>query len=130
MIRADRDSFEAIGLDRSGAYAMNFFPSRFGTAVGFFSMLSLCSGVALHAQDQSASLYKSKCAVCHGATGKGDTPAGKSIGATDLTKSATTKSEADLKATIENGRNKMPAYGKSLKSGEITGLLAYIKTLK
>ena len=108
---------------------MNFSPSRFGTAVSFFSLLSLCSAVALHAQDQSASLYKSNCAVCHGATGKGDTPAGKCIGATDLTKSAT-KSEADLKTTIENGKNKMPAYGKSLKPGEITGLLAYIKTLK
>jgi mono/diheme cytochrome c family protein len=97
--------------------------------VVFYSVLALSCSVSAKAQDQSASLYKSKCAVCHGATGKGDTPAGKSIGATDLTKSAA-KSAGELKAAIENGKNKMPAYGKSLKPGEIDGLIAYIKTLK
>jgi len=79
--------------------------------------------------DQSTSLYKSKCAVCHGATGKSDTPAGKSMGAPDLTKSAA-KGDGELKAVIEKGRNKMPAYGKSLKPQEIDGLVAYIKSLK
>jgi cytochrome c6 len=78
---------------------------------------------------QGPSLYRSKCAVCHGATGKGDTPAGKSMGVPDLTKSAA-KSVAELKAVIEQGRNKMPAYGKSLKPAEIADLIGYIKTLK
>jgi cytochrome c6 len=30
------------------------------------------------ADDKSAATYKAKCATCHGADGKGDTPAGKS----------------------------------------------------
>jgi mono/diheme cytochrome c family protein len=80
--------------------------------------------------DDAPAIFKTKCAVCHGAGGKGDSPAGKSMGAADLTKSAASKSAEDLKGTIEKGRNKMPAYGKSLKPGEIDGLVAYIKSLK
>jgi mono/diheme cytochrome c family protein len=40
------------------------------------------------------------------------------------------KSDAQLKDAIEKGRNKMPAYGKSLKPEEIQGLIAYIRSLK
>jgi len=40
------------------------------------------------------------------------------------------KSDADLRAVIEKGKNKMPAYGKSLKPEEIQGLVAYIRSLK
>jgi mono/diheme cytochrome c family protein len=39
-------------------------------------------------------------------------------------------SDADLTATITNGKNKMPAYGKSLKADDIKELVAYIRTLK
>jgi cytochrome c6 len=80
--------------------------------------------------DKSASTFKAKCAVCHGAGGKGDSPAGKSLGAADLTKVAAAKSPAELKTVIENGKGKMPAYGKSLKPEEIDAMVAYIKSLK
>ena len=73
---------------------------------------------------------EAKCAVCHGAGGKGDSPAGKSLGVTDLTKVAAAKSAADLKTVIQDGKGKMPAYGKSLKPEEIYALVAYIKSLK
>jgi mono/diheme cytochrome c family protein len=100
--------------------------SRLVTALLGAALLVLGASAPGRADDQ---LYKSKCAVCHGATGKGDTPAGKSMGAPDLTKSAA-KNDGELKAVIEKGRNKMPAYGKSLKPQEIDGLVAYIKSLK
>ncbi len=80
--------------------------------------------------DKSAGTFKAKCAVCHGAGGKGDSPAGKSLGAADLTKVAAAKSAADLKTVIQNGKGKMPAYGKSLKPEEIDAMVAYIKSLK
>jgi len=80
--------------------------------------------------NNSATIFKAKCAVCHGAAGKGDSPAGKSLGAADLTKVAAAKSAAELKTVIQNGKNKMPAYGKSLKPEEIDNLVAYIKSLK
>jgi len=83
-----------------------------------------------NSDEGSSRIFKAKCAVCHGAAGKGDSPAGKSLGATDLAKAAASKSDAELKGVIEKGKNKMPAYGKSLKPAEIDGLVAYIKTLK
>jgi cytochrome c6 len=78
-----------------------------------------------------AALYKAKCAACHGADGKGETTMGKAnklgdLGSADVQK----QSDADLAAIITNGKNKMPAYGKSLKPDQIKDLVAYIRTLK
>jgi mono/diheme cytochrome c family protein len=38
-------------------------------------------------------------------------------------------SDADLIQIVTAGKNKMPAYGKSLKDTEIKDLVAYIRTL-
>jgi mono/diheme cytochrome c family protein len=83
------------------------------------------------ADDKSASLYKAKCAVCHGAAGKGDSPAGKSLGVVSFSDAkVAAKSDTELKDAIEKGKGKMPAYGKSLKPDEIQGLVAYLRSLK
>ena len=103
--------------------SVNFRTVLFGTGLMILIIAAPGRGNA-----QASSLYNSKCSVCHGAGGKGDTPAGKSMGVPDLTKSG--KSAAELRGIIEKGRNKMPAYGKSLKAQEIDGLVAYIKSLK
>jgi cytochrome c6 len=80
------------------------------------------------AQD-SATLFKSKCAGCHGADGTGSAM-GKKMGAHDFTSADVQKmSDAELTDIITNGKNKMPKYG-SLKPEEIKGLVAYIRTLK
>jgi cytochrome c6 len=77
-----------------------------------------------HAQDASESLYKSKCAMCHGADGK-------KLAAHDLQSADVQKmSDADLAAVITNGKPpKMPAYN-SLKPEEVKGLVAYVRSLK
>ena len=52
----------------------------------------------------AAALYKSKCAVCHGADGTGDTPMGKKLGVKSLKSPEVQKeSDSDLKASISNG---------------------------
>jgi len=38
-------------------------------------------------------------------------------------------SDADLVKTVTDGKNKMPAYGKSMKEPEIKDLVAYIREL-
>lgn len=94
-------------------------------------LLLVAATVPARADDKSAALYKSKCAVCHGAAGKGDSPAGKSMGVLSFSDPKVQgKSDAELKEAIEKGKNKMPAYGKSLKPEEIQGLVAYIRSLK
>jgi len=84
--------------------------------------------LSVNAQD-SAALFKSKCAGCHAADGTGS-PMGKKLGAHDFTSADVQKmSDADLADVITNGRNKMPRYA-ALKPEEIKGLVAYIRTLK
>jgi cytochrome c6 len=97
-------------------------------AVAAFSVLFVSQA---NGDDKSASLYKAKCAVCHGASGKGDSPAGKNMGVLSFSDPKVAgKSDVELKDVIDKGKNKMPAYGKSLKPDEIQGLLAYIRSLK
>src|SRR5271170_7983041 len=85
----------------------------------------LATAPAAHAQNAEAT-YKAKCAGCHGADGKASTGAGKALGAHDFASDEVTKmSDADLAKAITDGKNKMPAYGKSLKEPEIKDLVAY-----
>jgi cytochrome c6 len=102
----------------------------------FFYLAAVALAVAAIAPvaafaDDAAALFKSKCAMCHGADGSGDTPAGKSMKARDLRSAEVQKqSGEDLEKTINNGKGKMPAYKGKLKEAEIDALVKYIKTLK
>jgi mono/diheme cytochrome c family protein len=92
--------------------------------------LLLCAAVSPLRAQSVEQLYKTKCAMCHGATGKGDTGAGKSMGAHDFASPEVQKeSEAEVTAIIAKGKNKMPAYGTKLKENEIKELAAYVKEL-
>ena len=96
-------------------------------ATAFAVVLSL--PLSVYAQDASA-LFKSKCAACHGADGTGSAM-GKKLGVLDLHGAEVQKmSDAELTNVVTNGRDKMPAFGKSLKADDIQGLVAYIRTLK
>jgi mono/diheme cytochrome c family protein len=82
------------------------------------------------AEDKSAAIYKGKCATCHGADGKGDTPAGKSTKVRSFADPEVVKAtDDDLAGIIEKGKGKMPGYGKSLKADEIKDMVAYIRGL-
>jgi len=86
--------------------------------------------LSARAQNASETLYKSKCAACHGADGSGSAM-GKKLSAHDFQIADGQKlSDTELSDIITNGKNKMPAYGKSLKAEDIKGLVAYIRTLK
>jgi cytochrome c6 len=99
------------------------------TAILCFAVLGV---VALPAHSQSGdALYKTKCAACHGADGKGETTVGKADKIRDLgSAEVQAQSDADLTAIISTGKGKMPAYGKSLKPEQVKDLVAYIRTLK
>jgi cytochrome c6 len=78
----------------------------------------------------AAGTYKAKCASCHGADGKGTTGIGKTLGVHDFGSDQVVKeSDADLITIVTNGKNKMPAYGKSLKDTDIKDLVAYVREL-
>jgi cytochrome c6 len=84
---------------------------------------------AVRAQS-SAAIFKARCAGCHGANGKGSTAPGKALGAHDFGSDEVAKmSDTDLITIVTAGKNKMPAYGKSLKETEIKDLVAYAREL-
>ena len=90
-------------------------------------VIALCSTSAV-AQD-AAGTYKAKCAMCHGADGKGS-PIGLKMGAHDLTSADVQKeTDAQLTETIIKGKNKMPAYEGKLKDTEIKDLVAFLRSL-
>lgn len=82
------------------------------------------------AMADAAANFKAKCAMCHGADGKGDTPVGKKMGVRDFTSAEVQKAtDAELIATTTKGKNKMPAYGGKLSDGDIKDLIGYIRQL-
>ena len=86
------------------------------------------SSASAVAQDAAAT-YKAKCAMCHGAEGKGS-PTGLKMGARDFTSADVQKeTDAQLTEVISKGKGKMPAYAGKLKDTEITDLVAYIRGL-
>lgn len=92
--------------------------------------LLLLSAPALRAQNDTAGLYKSKCAPCHGDDGKGNTAVGKALGVRDLTSPEVQKeTDAALSNIVAKGKNKMPSYEKQLKESQIKDLVAYIREL-
>jgi cytochrome c6 len=103
----------------------------FTVAMGVAAVMSLAfAGVPTQAQDVGAALYKTKCAACHGADGKGDTAVGKANKIRDLgSPEVQAQSDADLTTIITNGKGKMPAYGKSLKPDQVKDLVTYVRTL-
>jgi cytochrome c6 len=96
-------------------------------AVGVCLAVSLA--VPAFAQGSGADTYKTKCAMCHGATGLGDTPAGKVFKAASLKDPmVTTKSNDELTVIIKNGKNKMPAWKDKLTEDQIKAVLLFIRT--
>jgi cytochrome c6 len=102
---------------------------RTGGALVIVGAFALCASPAARADD-SAALFKSKCAACHGADGKGDTAMGKTFKLRDLASADVQKqSDADLTGIITNGKDKMPAYKGKLTDDQIKGLVAYVRGL-
>ena len=85
---------------------------------------------ALYAAD-GAALYKSKCAMCHGPDGAGQTAMGKNMKLRDLRSADVQKqTDAELVKWIADGKGKMPAYKSKMSAEEITAVVAFIRTLK
>ena len=84
--------------------------------------LSLASARARTVDDDTAALYKAKCAACHGGTAE--------------KKFDATKPDAELVETILKGKKaekppNMPSYGdKGITEDQAKALESYMKTLK
>ena len=89
----------------------------------------LLAGSMCFAED-GAALYKSKCAMCHGATGTPSAGMIKAMGIKPVSDPAVQAlTVAQISATVKNGKGKMkPIAG--LTDPQVSAVAAYFKTLK
>jgi mono/diheme cytochrome c family protein len=91
----------------------------------------LLLSASVRAADDPAALYKTKCAMCHGADGSGNTAMGKASKLRDLgSDEVQAQTDAQLIAITSDGKNKMPPYKGKLTDTQIKELVGYIRTLK
>lgn len=81
-------------------------------------------------EGEGATLFKTKCAACHGPDGKAETTMGKALKIRDLG-SAPVQSQSDAQLTeiVTKGKNKMPAFDGKLNKEQISGLVTYVREL-
>lgn len=78
-----------------------------------------------------AAIYKAKCASCHGADGKGQTPIGKKMNLRDLGSPEVQKqTDKELYDWTADGKGKMPAYKDKLSADEIKALVTTMRAFK
>ncbi len=83
------------------------------------------------AQNNGMDLYQSKCQMCHGRDGTGNTPAGRAIKAFSFKSPALMKaSDAELIMAVKNGKGRMPAYSGKLSEAQIKAAISYIRKLQ
>jgi cytochrome c6 len=99
--------------------------------LGAMTLVALVAGsglLILTAKADAASAeatFKTKCAGCHGADGKGkEALKTQDLGSPDVQK----MSDANLSGIITNGKGKMPPY-KSMSADQVKDMVAYIRSL-
>ena len=97
-------------------------------AVAMMCLLAVAYVSGAAAQGVSAdttALYKTRCAVCHGADGAGKSAMPHS----DLrTPEVQKQSDAQLQDATANGKGKMPAFKDKLSKDQIAALVTYLRT--
>jgi len=92
-------------------------------------VVAVAGSTPLAAQD-GPTVYKSKCAMCHGADGKGETPMGKKLNVRDLGSPEVQKqTDPELTNIISKGKSKMPSFEGKLTAEQIGQVLAHIRDL-
>jgi len=92
---------------------------------------SLAAPAAFADSETGAALFKTKCAMCHGADGKGDTAMGKNFKLRDLSSDDVQKvHDSEMKTLIENGKGKMPAFKGKLTDKQLGDVIQFLRTLK
>jgi len=113
-----------MGVTRTKGASVN-------TKLKLAGCLFLASTIGMPALAQSgADLYKTKCQMCHGATGLTDSGAGKAMKVKPVTDPEVKKmSEAQMIDAVSKGMGKMQPYKDKLTDTQIRDSVAYFRTL-
>jgi cytochrome c6 len=92
-------------------------------------LLAFSAVAPVLAQDSGADIYKTKCQMCHGATGMADSGAGKAMKVKPATDPDVKKmSEADMVKAVTDGMGKMQAFKGKLTDAQIKSSVEYFRT--
>jgi cytochrome c6 len=92
-------------------------------------MLFSVSNLAWSEESAGETTFKSKCVLCHGADGTGNTPLGKQLQAADLhSPDVQKRTNAELHKVVHDGQTNMPAFADQLSDEEITQVIKYVRT--
>ena len=103
------------------------------TPRAIFVVIALASAALVRGADGGA-VFAAHCAPCHGLDGKARTPAGKKLGAKDLSESKL--ADAEIEKTIlagvkdKKGADRMPAFKERLATEEVAALVVFVKTFR
>lgn len=108
--------------------------TRVRLATSVIAATLLLGPTALAQADKKAErAWKSKCASCHGAAGKGDTDRGKELQIVDMSTPAfQAKKDDELKKAILEGveKEKSHSFKSELTPEQVDAFVAYIRTFK
>lgn len=99
--------------------------------IAVMALLGLSLALPTFAQQPGEATYKTKCAMCHGADGAGNTPVGKAMKLGSLKSPEDVKaSDAKLFTDTKEGVGRMKGYAGKLTDAQIHEVVAYIRTLQ
>jgi cytochrome c6 len=89
------------------------------------------AGAMGFAQSAGEAVYKANCQSCHGSTGTPNPGIAKAMGVKPASDPDYKKaSEADLIASVKNGKGKMKAFSGKLTDEQIKDAVGYFRSLK
>src|SRR5437868_9736124 len=104
---------------------------HFMTSIGCMLIVIVTACQLANAQaGGGAATFKSKCALCHGADGAGNTSLGKQLQAANLgSKDVQKRTNAELTKIVHDGQANMPPFADQLSDAEISHVIQYVRQL-
>lgn len=88
----------------------------------------VCCSLFAQAGNPGAATFNSKCIVCHGTDGSGQTPLGKQLQAANLhSKQVQGRTDAELRKIVHDGQANMPFFADQLSDEEIAQVVQYVR---
>lgn len=94
-------------------------------------LLAIATIAPAFAQNAGAEIYREKCQMCHGASGMGETAAGRAMKVRPVNRpEVSNMSDAEMVALVNKGSGKMQSFRGSLSEAQIKEAVQYFRGLR